>query len=357
MSIPCRNIGEMMPSGLHEGELRALFDDSPRAVGLLASAPGERSFDSAHLRHGIWRHHLIEAFTGKVRAGVTTDGALTAATLQAYLADAVPRTLRRSYETPQEQSPVLLGEAHARDGACGPGVSPRNGRRNPRPRTHEARRVPLGEHRQGQGSRGLPQVALASRPSQRLVRKYVNRIAAADIKADLDRTFDMVRDEFGYKRKDLDVSAERDGMGFIRTPEFEYTISLEVNPTSRPRSSGGARSAGWRARVRPVAAVPGGVRLDVRPPRLRVRCAGERRRVRGPHRGSASRGREGRAWPATPMPPRSRSRASRGKVMVRPDSVTIHGRAGAPANLLEQFLTFLRKFAGLGEPKALLPTS
>src|SRR5206468_390529 len=61
-------------------------------------------------------------------------------------------------------------------------------------------------------------------------RKYVNRAAVADIKADLDNTFDMVREQFGYKRKDLDVSAERDGMAYIRTPDFEYTVTVEVNP-------------------------------------------------------------------------------------------------------------------------------
>ena len=61
-------------------------------------------------------------------------------------------------------------------------------------------------------------------------RKFVNRIAGPDIKADLDNTFDMVRETFGYKRKDLDVSAERDGLGFIRTPDFEYTVTVMVNP-------------------------------------------------------------------------------------------------------------------------------
>jgi hypothetical protein len=44
-----------------------------------------------------------------------------------------------------------------------------------------------------------------------------------------------------------------------------------------------------------------------------------------------------------------------GKVSVTRDAVTIEGRTGDPASLLEQFLTFLRKFGGLGEPKALPP--
>ena len=53
--------------------------------------------------------HLIEALTGKTRSGVSKDGTLTAAALHAFLADAVPRTLRRTYEAPQEQTPTIYG--------------------------------------------------------------------------------------------------------------------------------------------------------------------------------------------------------------------------------------------------------
>src|SRR5207253_2602457 len=99
--------------GLDEDELKKLFEDSSACVGLLATAPGERSFESGPLRHGIWRHHLIEAYTGKTRTGVNADGTLTAAGLHTFLADAVPRTLHRAYETPQEQTPLLFGEGNA----------------------------------------------------------------------------------------------------------------------------------------------------------------------------------------------------------------------------------------------------
>src|SRR5205814_1710243 len=114
--------------------------------------------------------------------------------------------------------------------------------------------------------------------------RYVNRAAGPDIKADLDNTFDAVREQFGYKRKDLDVSAERDGVGFIRTPDFEYTVTVNVNPDE-------PSEVVWRREV--------------------------------------------------------------GRLTLTREAVTIEGRAGATAGLLDQFLTFLRKFAGVGEPKAL----
>ena len=110
---PLAIAGELAPGGLDEGELEKLFRDSASCVGLLAASPGERSFESATLRHGVWRHHLLEAFTGKTRMGVAKDGSLTAAGLQAFLADAVPRTVLRAYESPQDQTPLLFGEANA----------------------------------------------------------------------------------------------------------------------------------------------------------------------------------------------------------------------------------------------------
>jgi len=216
--------------GLSETELNVWFSNSPTCAGLSACAEGERSFESAQLRHGIWRHHLIEAFTGKTRTGVNKDGTLTAAGLHTFLTDAVPRTLRRAYETPQDQTPLLFGEANA--GALvaelaellGPGgdvLDPSRMRRV------VFRAESVGNVKELAGFRkthSLPERA------NEWARKYVNRIAQPDIKADLDNTFDAVREQFGYKRKDLDVSAERDGLGFIRTPDFEYTVTVEVNP-------------------------------------------------------------------------------------------------------------------------------
>jgi hypothetical protein len=350
---PLPQSGEMMPAGLHEGELRALFEDSPKAVCLLAAAPGERSFESGQLRRGIWRHHLIEALTGKTRSGVAKDGTLTAQALHAYLADAVPRTLLRSYETPQEQTPMILGEAHAAAvvadlaavlGASGELLDPGRMKRVVF-RSESAGKVKdLAGYRK---SHSLPDRA------NEWARKYVNRIAAADIKADLDRVFDMVRDEFGYKRKDLDVSAERDGFGFIRTPEFEYTVSLEVNPDEPTeviwRREIGRMSGPEFVRSRPFQSVFGSMfdrlvfefdvpvdvaefvdRIEDAPPEgVKVGVASDANAAEITLAGFA------------------------GKVAIRKDAVTIHGRSGAPANLLEQFLAFLRKFAGLGEPKAL----
>ncbi len=347
--------GKGIRPGLDEAELAALFAASPKCVGLSACAAGERSFESGQLRHGIWRMHLIEAFAGKVRAGVKKDGTLTAAALHAFLADAVPRTLRRAYETPQEQTPTVYGEANGEaavadlGGLLGPGgdlLDPARLKRVAFRADTPGRVKDLAGYRK---SHALPERA------NDWARKYVNRAAAADIKADLDNTFDMVREAFGYKRKDLDVSAERDGVGFIRTPDFEYTVAVEVNAAEPAdvvwrrevgRLSGPAfvRSAGFRDVFGPrfnklvfEFAVPVDVaefvdRIEDAPPEgVRVSVASDS--------GAAVVALAGFA----------------GRVSVTREAVTIEGPTGSPASLLEQFLAFLRKFEALGEPKALPP--
>jgi hypothetical protein len=350
---PLAITGELAPGGLDEDELRKLFDDSPACVALLAAAPGERSFESAALRHGIWRSHLLEAFTGKTRAGVNKDGTLTAAGLHAFLADSVPRTLRRAYETPQEQTPLLFGEGNAGNAVAdlatllGPGGDLLDPARMKRVVFRSDTPGKVKELAGFRKSHTLPERA------NDWARKYVNRIAQPDIKADLDQTFDAVRETFAYKRKDLDASAERDGLGFLRTPDFEYTVTVEVNPDdpteviwrreigrlTNPdfvRSEGFAAIFGGRFdRLVFEFAVPVDVaefvdRIEDAPPegvKVSVASGADAAEVR--------------------------LAGFAGRVTVTRATVTIEGRAGAGASLLDQFLAFLRTFRGVGEPKAL----
>ncbi|MBN9121702.1 MAG: hypothetical protein J0I06_21610 [Planctomycetes bacterium] len=339
--------------GLDSAELAALFDASPRCVGLAACSEGERSLETATARHGIWRMHLIEAFTGKTRSGVKKDGTLSASALHAFLADAVPRTLRRAYESPQDQTPAIYGETNSEAtvaelsellGAGGELLDPTRMKRVVFRAESPGRVKDLQGYRK---SHTLPERA------NDWARKFVNRIAAADIKADLDNTFDMVREEFGYKRKDLDVSAERDGLGFIRTPDFEYTVTVGVNPDEPTdviwrrevgRLSGPefVKSEGFRnvfgptfnklvfEFTSPVDVAEFVDRIEDAPPEgVKVSVASDS--------GAAVVSLAGFA----------------GRVSVTREAVTIEGPTGNPGSLLEQFLTFLRKFGTPGEPKAL----
>lgn len=342
--------------GLVRGELEHYLNIEYPFAGLISCEPGERSYESGQLRRGIWRHHLIEAFTGKARSGVSKDGTLSALALHDFLADAVPRTLRRTYDAGQEQVPLLLGEAHAEAVVADLGkLIGTGGLLDPT----RMKRVVFRAEVPGRVKdlTGYRKTHTLPERANDWARKYVNRVAAGDIKADLDNTFDMIREEFGYKRKDLDVSAERDGLGFIRTPDFEYTVTVNVNPDEPAdviwrrevgRLSGPefVRSEGFRnvfgstfnklvfEFASPVDVAEFVDRIEDAPPEgVKVTVASDS--------GAAVIALAGFA----------------GRVSVTRDAVTIEGPTGNPGSLLEQFLTFLRKFGGLGEAKALPPGS
>lgn len=342
--------------GLVRGELEHALNIEYPFAGLLSCEPGERPYESTQLRRGIWRHHLVEAFTGKIRAGVAKDGTLSAAALHDFLADAVPRTLRRTYDAGEEQTPVLLGEAlgEAAVADLGKLIGPA-GLLDPA----RLKRVVFRSDTPGRVKdlTGYRKTHTLPERANDWARKYVSRVAAGDIKTDLDNTFDMVREAFGYKRKDLDVSAERDGLGFIRTPDFEYTVSVEVNPDEPEnviwRREVGRLSGPEFVRSEGFQNVFGSMfnklvfefasavdvadfvdRIEDAPPEgVKVSVASDS--------GAAVVALAGFA----------------GRVSVTREAVTIEGQAGNPSSLLEQFLVFLRKFGGLGEPKSLPPAA
>lgn len=340
-------------AGLDEEELATRFAESASAVGLLASEPGERSYESAQLRHGIWRHHLIEAFTGKARSGVAKDGTLSAKALHDFLADAVPRTLRRTYETRLDQTPLLFGDASRAVADLGKHFGTGGELLDP----NRLKRVVFRADRAGRVKDlgGFRKSHTVPDRANDWARKYVARAAAPDIKADLDNVFDAVREQFSYKRKDVDVSAERDGFGFIRTPDFEYTVSVSVNPDEpsdvvwrreigRLSDPAFVRSEGYVNIFAPLFdklvfefSDPVNVaefvdRVEESPPEgVKVGVSSDANAAEIKLAGFA------------------------GKVTVTPHAVEIEGRSGESAGLMDQFLAFLRKFGGIGEPKALPP--
>jgi hypothetical protein len=58
--------------------------------------------------------------------------------------------------------------------------------------------------------------------------RFIARLAADEIKADLDETFQTLRESFGFKRRELESSID-EGTGVIRTPAFEYSVGIRLD--------------------------------------------------------------------------------------------------------------------------------
>ena len=81
------------PTPLDDGELEQSIVGWKHAVCFSSSRHGEESHSSAHLKHGIWTHHVLEALRGTAAAALLDARCVTSASLQHYLSRAVPRPL------------------------------------------------------------------------------------------------------------------------------------------------------------------------------------------------------------------------------------------------------------------------
>jgi hypothetical protein len=181
-------------------------------------------------------------------------------------------------------------------------------------------------------------------------RKFIAKCATDDIRADVDAVYEAARAHLGYKRKDVDTTAGQDGFGSLRSPDFEYTVTATLDKTDPSRvtwrrelgqlaDAGFVRGVGFEAVfgstfdqlafefAKPVDVealidkleddTPAGVTLHVES--------------------------DGGAFELSLA-------KFAGRVRVERTALTVRGRAGNSAGLLDQFLAFLQKVGPLGEP-------
>ena len=60
-------------------------------------------------------------------------------------------------------------------------------------------------------------------------RKFVARVASADVKVEADELIAAARTLYEYKRKDVDVEYDSDGTAVVRTPEFTYSVTAQLD--------------------------------------------------------------------------------------------------------------------------------
>jgi hypothetical protein len=220
----CGLPGEPLPAE----ELAGFFRKLPTGACFLSCRPGETSHISGSLKSGIWAHHVVEALTGKAPRAL--DGTLlTAASLQVHLEQELPRTLRATFREAPAQTPALFAaDAEQFVVADLAGVLAA-GQPTADPRLQPLKRGSL----RGETTAKVKSLA-GYRKFHRLPdrvnagsRKFVAELAAEDVRADVDHTYAAIREQLGYKRRDVEGSADR-GSGFVRTPDFEYSVSVDL---------------------------------------------------------------------------------------------------------------------------------
>ncbi|HEX4592391.1 MAG TPA: hypothetical protein VH120_20845, partial [Gemmataceae bacterium] len=212
-------------------ELDQSFGDSETKLAFVSRSAGQDSHVSDTLKHSVWSHLLAEAFAGNAPAALDGRQRITPRSLQPYLTDELPRVLRQVLERPAEQTPAMCGRPAA--GCVLADLGPKlRARRSAGGLTggHLERIVLWSETRtRVKDLAGFEKTHHMPDRVRPATVRFIAAIAREDLQADLDAAYAAVREHLGYRRKDIVVPPPTDGSGGLRTPDFDYLISVSLS--------------------------------------------------------------------------------------------------------------------------------
>ena len=172
------------------------------------------------------RRHVTAALAGDAGRALEADGTLTAGSLRAFLAEEMPRSLARAFAGGRQQHPLVLAADTQ------PLLPTTLNSAVPEPKLPLAgvkffseRELPvkaLGGFRKGTHS--VPTDHFASS------RAWVGRLAEPDLAQELEATVPRLRENLGYKRRDVRTDGPAAGAASVLTPDFAFHLTATQHP-------------------------------------------------------------------------------------------------------------------------------
>ncbi|MCP4449956.1 MAG: caspase family protein [Planctomycetes bacterium] len=214
-----------------EAELDAFFASSEYEIGFASCRADESSYSSPNLRHGIWTYHLLEALKGRAPLAVEKDKHITGTSLQNFLADQVPKTLRIENPDPVAQTPKCFGSfSKAFSLFDVEGILARR-KAERKARLIGVKRIDMlgskgGSIRELSGFRKthhrIPD-AINDRTEM-----FVQGIASDDVRIEATQLHNSLKANYGYKRKEIQLDIQG-ASADIATKDFDLSIAFSQN--------------------------------------------------------------------------------------------------------------------------------
>lgn len=216
-------------TNLDASEVREFLDSGWYLGAFLSCSPGEKSYHSRKLGHGVWTHFLLEALHGRAKDALTRERWLTGEGLQNYLRQEVPRYITREMSINGSQTPqAILSASNSfrihyvprppavpADAALA-GIRLRNNSEYLEGTETGAIRGLDGFQR---GFHKVPDRLSDSADS------WCNRLLADSVAEELQTLYQHTRDVLGLKRKDLRKEDDT-----LDAPAFRYIVETGQNP-------------------------------------------------------------------------------------------------------------------------------
>ncbi|QDU31744.1 Caspase domain protein [Anatilimnocola aggregata] len=200
----------------------------------VACQAGETSWPAAQVKHSAWGANVVTAFAGQDKSALNSANLLTSTSLQTYLVEAVPRTLQRAYSDQKQQTPVSYGPVSGNFVLADLGEILAKRKDSATAHLSDVHRVTLWrENIEGIRSlAGFKKTQAVPDAVNSYARALVTQLAASEIEQDIGEIRDKLRQEFSFKRRDLEATIPGDGTGSILTPYFCYSVTVSLNPAN-----------------------------------------------------------------------------------------------------------------------------
>ncbi len=223
-----------IPTAFSSEVLTELVIKLPNCICFTPSRSEQIACSSGKLLQSIWAYHLAEALQGKALLALER-GKLTVNSLQNYLKKEVPRTLRSTTSSNDEQTPGLFTTTSDNQVLA------------------DLQQV-REKRREAQSNQRISDITLVVEATAKIksltgwkkgmqtpdryndsANQFAAGLAHAELKVDLDGVFGKLKDAFKFTRRDLNAVETLVGTGTITTPFFSYSVTVALDPTNLER--------------------------------------------------------------------------------------------------------------------------
>jgi hypothetical protein len=214
---------------LDANEVREFLDSGWYLAAFLSCSPGEKSYPSRQLGHGIWTHFLLEALHGRAVDALTRDRWLTGEGLQNYLRQEVTRYITREMSIRGTQTPQAILSASNSfriHYVPRPPVLPANAALASIRLRNNSEYLEGTETGAIRGLNGFQRGfhTVPDRPSES-ADSWCSRLLADTVAEEIQNLYQHARDVLGLKRRDLRKEEDT-----LDAPVFRYVVETGQNP-------------------------------------------------------------------------------------------------------------------------------
>lgn len=193
----------------------------------MSCSPGEKSYPSKTLMHGIWTWHLLEALKGNMPEAIAKGRYITDSSLRNYLSSSVPNFI--THQTTHKDTQRPFAKIDASNDFLIRELPAETEANADKPDIHVDtssvifRKVQVTATRNGSGFKKNHFVPTVYNASSNL---FTQNVFEEELQKDLQTVYIRAKNVFSLRSKAISIEAEG-GAGSVDCPVFRYSLGIE----------------------------------------------------------------------------------------------------------------------------------